>query len=103
EERVEALREAKRRQDEEIQKMEEFISRFRYKADKASLAQSRIKQLEKIERITLPPERKRIRFRFPTPPKSGRVAMELHGVTRAYGTKKVLDGIDLVIEQGERV
>jgi ATP-binding cassette subfamily F protein 3 len=103
EERVAVLREAKRRQDEEIQKTEEFISRFRYKADKASLVQSRIKQLEKVERITLPPERKRIRFRFPTPPKSGRVAMELHGVTRAYGTKKVLDGIDLVIEQGERV
>jgi ATP-binding cassette, subfamily F, member 3 len=103
EERVAALRETKRRQDEEIQKTEEFISRFRYKADKASLVQSRIKQLEKIERITLPPERKRIKFRFPTPPKSGRVAMELHGVTRAYGTKKVLDGIDLVIEQGERL
>ena len=72
EERVESLREKKRRQDEEILKMEEFISRFRYKADKASLVQSRIKQLEQVERIILPPERKRIRFRFPTPAKSGR-------------------------------
>jgi ATP-binding cassette subfamily F protein 3 len=103
EERVTALREAKRRQDEEIQKIEDFISRFRYKADKASLVQSRIKQLEKIERILLPPERKRIKFRFPAPPKSGRVVMELHGVSRAYGAKKVLDGVDLVIEHGERV
>jgi ATP-binding cassette subfamily F protein 3 len=103
EERVAALRETKRRQDEEIRKMEEFISRFRYKADKASLVQSRIKQLERIERIVLPPERKRIRFRFPTPPKSGRIVMELHGVTRAYGARKVLDTIDLVIEQGERI
>jgi ATP-binding cassette subfamily F protein 3 len=103
EERVSALREAKRRQDEEIQKMEDFISRFRYKADKASLVQSRIKQLEKIERILLPPERKRIKFRFPAPPKSGRVVMELHGITRAYGARKVLDEVSLVIEQGERV
>ncbi len=103
EERVAALREAKRRQDEEIRKMEEFISRFRYKADKASLVQSRIKQLERIERIVLPPERKRIRFRFPTPPKSGRIVMELQGVTRAYGARKVLDDISLVIEQGERI
>jgi ATP-binding cassette subfamily F protein 3 len=103
EERVTALREAKRRQDEEIQKIEDFISRFRYKADKASLVQSRIKQLDKIERILLPPERKRIKFRFPTPPKSGRVVMELHGVTRAYGERTVLDEVSLVIEQGERV
>ncbi len=103
EERVAALRDAKRRQDEEIQKLEDFISRFRYKADKASLVQSRIKQLEKIERISLPPERKRIKFRFPTPPKSGRVVMELKKLTRAYGENRVLDGIDLVIEQGERV
>jgi ATP-binding cassette subfamily F protein 3 len=98
-----ALREAKRRQDEEIRKMEEFISRFRYKADKASLVQSRIKQLERIERIVLPPERKRIRIRFPTPPKSGRIVMELQGVTRAYGARKVLDEISLIVEQGERI
>jgi ATP-binding cassette subfamily F protein 3 len=103
EERVSALREAKRRQDEEIGKMEDFISRFRYKADKASLVQSRIKQLEKIERIVLPPERKRIKFRFPHPPKSGRVVMELKGVTRSYSQLKVLDEVSMVIEQGERV
>jgi ATP-binding cassette subfamily F protein 3 len=103
EERVTALREAKRRQDEEVSKMEDFIGRFRYKADKASLVQSRIKQLEKIERIVLPPERKRIKFRFPAPPKSGRVVMELVGVTRSYGSKRVLDGVSMVIEQGERI
>jgi ATP-binding cassette subfamily F protein 3 len=103
EERVATLREAKRRQDEEVEKIEDFINRFRYKADKAPLVQSRIKQLEKIERIVLPPERKRIRFRFPPAPKSGRIVMELKGVTRAYGENKVLNGIDLVIEQGERV
>ncbi|WP_298437068.1 ABC-F family ATP-binding cassette domain-containing protein [Geobacter sp.] len=101
--RVAALREAKRRQDEEVAKIEDFISRFRYKADKASLVQSRVKQLEKIERIVLPPERKRIRFRFPEPPKSGRVVMELKGVTRAYGANVVLDRVDLTVEKGERI
>ena len=103
EERVTALREAKRRQDEEVAKTEDFISRFRYKADKASLVQSRIRQLEKVERIVLPPERKRIRFRFPPPPKSGRIVMELKGLTRAYGDRVVLDTIDLTVEQGERI
>jgi ATP-binding cassette, subfamily F, member 3 len=103
EERVSALREAKRRQDEEVEKIEDFISRFRYKADKAALVQSRIKQLEKVERIVLPPERKKIRFSFHEPPKSGRMVLELKGVRKAYGVKVVLDGIDLAIEKGERV
>ena len=103
EERVSALRDAKRRQDEEIEKIEDFISRFRYKTDKAALVQSRIKQLEKIERILIPPDRKRIRFSFPTPPKSGKTVMELTGVRKAYGTNLVLDGIDLSIESGERI
>ncbi|SNB47933.1 ABC-F family ATP-binding cassette domain-containing protein [Geobacter sp. DSM 9736] len=101
--RVAALREAKRRQDEEVEKMEDFISRFRYKADKAALVQSRMKQLEKIERITLPPERKKIRFKFPEPPKSGRVVMELKQLTRAYGSNRVLDAVDITIEKGERI
>ena len=103
EERLSALRDAKRRQDEEIEKIEDFISRFRYKTDKAPLVQSRIKQLEKIERIVIPPERKRIRFSFPTPPKSGKTVMELVGVRKAYGSNVVLDGIDLTVESGERV
>lgn len=102
-ERVSALREAKRRQDEEVQKLEEFISRFRYKADKAALVQSRIKQLEKIERIMLPPERKKIRFRFPEPPKSGRIVMELKGLSRAYGSRVILDRVDCTVEKGEKV
>ena len=103
EERVSALRETKRRQDEEVEAMEDFIRRFRYNANKASLVQSRIKQLEKIERIVLPPERKKIRFRFPSPPKSGRVVMELCGISKSYGEKRVLENIDLIIESGERI
>ncbi len=102
-ERVVALREAKRRQDEEIEKSEDFIRRFRYQANKASLVQSRIKQLEKVERIVLPPERKRIRFQFPDAPKSGRIVMELKGVVKSYGSHTVLNRVDLVLEKGERV
>jgi ATP-binding cassette subfamily F protein 3 len=103
EERVARLLEMKRRQDEEIARMEDFITRFRYKADKAALVQSRIKQLEKIERIALPPERKRVRFSFPDPPRSARVVLELGKVTKAYGDLVVLDGIDLTVEKGERI
>jgi len=101
--RVAALREAKRRQDEEIEKIEAFINRFRYQANKASLVQSRVKQLEKIERIDIPPARKKIAFKFPEPPKGGRSALELRGVTQRYGDLTVLDGIDLCVEKGERI
>lgn len=103
EERVSALREAKRLQDEEVQKTEDFIKRFRYQANKASLVQSRIKQLEKTERIELPPERKKIRFQFPDAPKSGRIVLELQGLIRSYGSNLVLNKVDLTVEKGERI
>ncbi len=102
-ERVSALRDAKRRQDEEVEKTEDFIRRFRYQANKASLVQSRIKQLEKVERIVLPPERKKIRFQFPVAPKSGKTVCELKGVTRSFGAHVVLDRINLTIDKGERI
>ncbi len=101
--RVAALQEAKKRQDEEIERIEAFISRFRYQANKASLVQSRVKQLEKIERIEVPPARKRIAFRFPDPPKGGRVALTLKGAQQGYGDKTILRGVDLEIEKGERI
>jgi ATP-binding cassette, subfamily F, member 3 len=103
ERRVTALREEKRRQDEEIERIEAFISRFRYQANKASLVQSRIKQLEKIERIDLPPQRRKITFRFPEPPKGGRLALEIRQATRGYGNLTVLDAVDLTVERGERL
>ncbi len=103
EERVSALREAKRLQDEEIEKTEDFIRRFRYQANKASLVQSRIKQLDKVERIVIPPERKRIRFHFPEAPKSGKIVLELRGLTKSYGSHNVLSSVNLTVEKGERV
>ncbi len=103
ERRISALMEAKRRQDEEVAKIEAFINRFRYQANKASLVQSRIKQLDKIDRIQVPPVRKKIAFRFPDPPKGGRVSIELKGVDQGYGDLTVLDGVDLTVEKGERL
>jgi ATP-binding cassette subfamily F protein 3 len=101
--RLERLRQAKRRQDEEIERVEAFISRFRYKATKAAQVQSRIKMLEKVERIDIPPERKRIRFQFPSAAKSGRIVLELKHARKVYGEKVVLEDVDLHIERGDRI
>jgi ATP-binding cassette, subfamily F, member 3 len=100
---LERLREAKRRQDEEIQRVEEFINRFRYQATKAAQVQSRIKLLEKVERLEVPPERKKIHFQFPTAVKSGRMVLELKDVRKAYGDKVVLNHVNLHIERGDRI
>ncbi|MGD8896872.1 MAG: ABC-F family ATP-binding cassette domain-containing protein [Acidobacteriota bacterium] len=101
--RMERLRSAWRRQTEEIEKAQVFINRFRYTATKAKQVQSRIKMLDKVERIEIPPERKRIRFRFPEAPRPGRVVLEARGVRRAYGDNVVLRHVDLLIERGDRV
>jgi ATP-binding cassette, subfamily F, member 3 len=101
--RMERLRESHRRQKEEIDKQEAFINKFRYTATKARQVQSRIKQLDKVELIEIPPERKKIRFKFPDAPKPGRVVLELKGVAKVYGEHRVLDGIDLTVERGDRI
>ena len=103
EERVTALREAKNRQDEEIARTEAFINKFRFNANKAALVQSRVKQLEKIERIELPPERKKIGFSFPAPPKGGRLSVCLEKVSHGYGDLAVLEDVSLAVERGERI
>jgi ATP-binding cassette, subfamily F, member 3 len=101
--RMENLLEAHRRQSEEIEKTEAFISRFRYQATKARQVQSRIKQLDKVERIEIPAARKKIRFKFPDSPKAGRVALELHGVRKVYGANVVLNSVELLVERGDRI
>lgn len=103
EERIETLKAAKQHQDEEIERIEAFINRFRYQANKASQVQSRVKQLEKIERIFLPPERKKIAFTFPVPPKGGRIAVSLKKASQVYGNLNVLNQVDVQVEQGERL
>ncbi len=102
-ERVAALRETKRRQDEEVARLEAFINKFRYNANKAALVQSRVKMLDKIERIELPPERKKIGFSFPAPPKSGQLSIALAGVRHGYNNKTVIEEVDLSVGRGERI
>jgi ATP-binding cassette subfamily F protein 3 len=101
--RMERLREAHRRQTEEIEKSTAFINRFRYQATKARQVQSRIKMLDKVERIEIPPVRKKIRFRFPDAPKPGRVVLELKGARKSYGDNVVLEHVDLMVERGDRI
>lgn len=103
EERLTILREAKNRQDEEIARIEAFINKFRFNANKAALVQSRIKQLQKIQRIQLPPLRKKIGFSFQTPPKGGRIALTLDNVSHGYNTLTVLEEVNLTVERGERI
>ena len=101
--RIEALRKAKREQDEEVARVKMFIDRFRYKATKAAQVQSRIKMLEKVVPIDVPPERKKIHFDFPTSAKSGRTVLELKHVRKAYGDVTVFNTLDLHIERGDRI
>ena len=100
---LERLRQAKREQDDEVARVKMFIDRFRYQATKAAQVQSRIKLLEKVVPIEVPPERKRIHFRFPACPKSGRTVMEVKGASKAYGALKVFEKVDLHIERGDRI
>ena len=101
--RVAALRAEKQRQDEEIERIEAFISRFRYQANKASQVQSRVRQLEKIERIQIPPQRKKIAFTFPQPSRGGKELLELNQAGQRYGEHQVLSGVDLTVNREERI
>jgi ATP-binding cassette subfamily F protein 3 len=101
--RLERVREAKRQQDDEIGRMRMFIDRFRYQATKAAQVQSRVKMLEKIDPIEVPPERKRVHFTFPTSVKSGRMVLELKHAHKAYGENVVFRDANLHIERGDRI
>jgi ATP-binding cassette, subfamily F, member 3 len=92
------------KQRTEIEHIEAFVSRFRYQASKAKLVQSRIKQLEKIERLPPPPGLdKPPAISFPQCERGARRVFELRGAAKRYGELTVYDGIDLVIERGARV
>jgi ATP-binding cassette subfamily F protein 3 len=100
---LERLRSAKREQDEEVARVKMFIDRFRYQATKAAQVQSRIKMLDKVVPIEVPPERKRIHFKFPPCMKSGRTVIEMRHVRKAYGDVKVFGDVNLHIERGDRI
>ncbi len=91
-----------KRQQEEIARIESFIVRFRAKATKAKQVQSRVKMLEKIERIEIPPALKRIKFTFPEAPHSGKNVLRAEELQRRYGEKTVFSGLDLDLPRGSR-
>jgi len=101
--RMERLRQQKRDQDDEIERMQAFINRFRYQATKAAQVQSRIKMMEKIVPIEIPPERKRVHFTFPACAKSGRTVLDLRDVRKAYDGRVVFDRVNVHIERGDRI
>jgi ATPase subunit of ABC transporter with duplicated ATPase domains len=106
-ERERAIRETNReaayaRQQAMLAKEQRFIDRFAAHAAKAAQVQSRVKALEKIEKIELPKRRKIVKFEFRTPPRSGDQVATLEGVTKRYGHRTVHDGVSLNIRRGER-
>ena len=91
------------RQDREIQRQMRFIDRFRSKARKATQVQSRLKQLEKVQRIELPRTTSKIRYSFPEPPRSGLEVISLTNVSKSYGENAVYSGVNLALSRGDRV
>ncbi len=101
--RRESLDAAYRNQRERIEQLEAFINRFRYQATKAKQVQSRIKELEKIEPIEIPPDEKTIHFKFPQPQPSGRAVAEFKNVAKSYGEHLVFSNVNFTIERGDRI
>ena len=101
--RREQIEAAYQNQRERIEQLEVFINRFRYTATKAKQVQSRIKELERMERIEIPKEEKAIHFSFPQPKASGRRVAEFQHVAKSYGAKEVFRNVSFTIERGDRV
>src|SRR5437588_8671258 len=102
-ERRAQLNAAYENQQDRIKQLEAFINRFRYQATKAKQVQSRIKELERIERIEIPPDEKTIHFSFPQPKPSGRLVAEAKDLAKFYGEKHVFDDVNFLIERGDRI
>jgi len=92
-------------QVKEMQHMQVFVDRFRYKNTKSKQAQDRIRRIEKIksELVELPAERKKVRFNFPQPPRTGDLVIALEGIKKSYGDLVVYDGLDFSLYRGEKV
>jgi ATP-binding cassette, subfamily F, member 3 len=102
-ERRDTLVAAYKNQRDRIEQLEAFINRFRYQATKAKQVQSRIKELDKIERIEVPPDEKTIHFSFPQPKPSGRTVVEASAVAKSYGPKLVFSDVNFTIQRGDRI
>ncbi len=103
-ERRAQLEAAYKNQQDRIRQLEAFINRFRYQATKAKQVQSRIKELERMDKVEMPPEEeKTIHFSFPQPKPSGRVVAEFRSVSKRYGAKRVFEDVSFLVERGDRV
>jgi len=95
---------AQKNQEKQIQQTEKLIERFRAKASKASMAQSLIKKLDKMDRIEIDPEEnKRIKFEFSISKQPGKIILETNQLSKAFGEKKVLQGVNLELVRGEKI
>jgi ATP-binding cassette, subfamily F, member 3 len=108
EERKQQILSAYKNQRDRIEDLEAFINRFRAQATKAKQVQSRIKELEKIERIEIPEEEATIHFTIPQPPASGRTVIDVQNLTKVYptpdgGVKRVLEDVSFTIDRGDRI
>lgn len=102
-EQLELLRAQAAKQADEIAHMEAFVERFRYKATKAKQVQDRVKKLEKMERIQLPPENKKVHFNFKQPPRTGDLVVELKDIHKAFDGNTIYDGVDVSCYRGEKI
>lgn len=103
-ERIDQITAAYTNQQAKIQQLQSFIDRFRAQATKAKQVQSRIKEIERMEKAEPPPpEEKTIHFSFPQPKQSGRIVAEFRGVSKSYGAKHVFSGVSFTIERGDKI
>jgi len=102
-EQKELMKKAYDNQQKEIKETERFIERFRAKSSKAKQVQSRVKQLDKVDRIEIEDDLSDISFRFPEPVRAGQVVMTLNEVKKSYGDHPVFDGVNLELERGDKV
>lgn len=100
---LEQLQAAYVQQQKEIKRKTDTIAKFRASATKAKMAQSMQKQLDKLERITLPPSIKKVHFHFPATKRTGRMVLQTNGIAHAFGPKQLFQNVNLQIERGQKV
>lgn len=102
--RIETQQAAYHNQQREVREIERFIERFRYKNTKAKQVQSRVKKLEKMDEVVVDEmDKTAIHFRFPPAPHSGKISVEINGLSKSYGSLQVLNSIDLTVLRGDRI
>jgi ATP-binding cassette, subfamily F, member 3 len=102
-ERIAQLRAEYEAQQKEIARIKAFADKFRYKATKAAQVQSRLKDLDRMERVEIPPEAKPIHLRFPEGPRTGRTVLELSDVTAGYDQTPIFSNLNYILEKGDRI